>query len=148
MILTGFWRVDIRTEKAPSIHLIAIRASGHTFVYTIEKDGRTHLFQVSPKPITVDAVPQCFPYGSYVLDSTTGTSCVASRSRYSGAVQGQSDEVNAYWITTGQKGVRCSLNVDGDRLGRVDFGSRNGIVESAHVVHKHSEGGLDTHCQN
>jgi hypothetical protein len=58
------------------------------------------------------------------------------------------DGVNTYWITTGQKGVRCSLNADGDRLGRVDFGSKNGIVESAHVVHKHSERGVDTHRQS
>jgi len=148
MTLTRFWRADVGAEKAPSIHLVAIRASGHTFIYTIEKDARTHLFQVSPKPITADSVPQCFPYGSYILDSATGTPCVASRSWYSGAVQGQSDEVNAYWITAGQKGVRCSLNADGDRLGRVDFGSKNGMVESAHVVHKHSEGGLDTHYQS
>ena len=99
---------------------------------------RTRLFQVSPKPIPVDAVPQCFSHGSYVLDSTTGALCAASRSRYSGAAQGQSDGVNTYWITTGQKGVRCSLNGDGDRMGRVDFGSKNGVVESAHIVHKHS----------
>lgn len=139
MILTGFWRADIRAEKAPGVHLVAIRASGHAFIYTIEKDARTHLFQVSPKPIPIDVVPQCFPYGSYILDSTTGAPCVASKSRYSGAVQGQSDGVNTYWITTGQRGVRCSLNADGDRLGRVDFGSKNGIVESAHVIHKHSK---------
>ena len=127
---------------------MAIRASGHALIYTVEKDAHTHLFRVSPKPIPVDAVSQCFQYGSHILDSTTGTSCVASRSRYSGAGQGQPDGVNVFWITTGQKGVRCSLNVDGDRLGRVDFGSKNGIVESAHVVHKHSEGGVDTHHQS
>ena len=126
---------------------MAIRASGHTIIYTIEKDVRTHMFQVSLKPTPVDA-PQYFPYSSYILDSTTGTPCVASRSRYSGEVQGQSDGVNFYWITTGQKGVRCSLNADGDRLGRADFSSKNGIVESAHVVHKHGEKGVDRHCQS
>lgn len=84
--------------------------------------------------------PQCFPSGSHVLDSTTGTQCVASGSRFSSAVQGQLDGVNAYWITIGQKGVRCSINGDGDRLGKADFVSKNGIVESAHVVHKHSKG--------
>ncbi|KAF9654319.1 hypothetical protein BDM02DRAFT_3085840 [Thelephora ganbajun] len=132
------WTIfKLSSEKAPSIHLMAIRASGHTNIYTIEKDTRTHQFQVSPKPIQVDAVSQCLPHGSYVLDSTTGARCVASRSRYSGVVQGQSDGANTYWITTGQKGVKCSLNADGDRLGRVDFASKNGIVESAHVVRKH-----------
>ena len=35
--------------------------------------------------------------------------------------------------------MRCSLNADGDRLGRVDFSSKNGIVGSARVVHKHSK---------
>lgn len=118
---------------------MAIRASGNALVYTIEKDANTHLFRVLPKPIPVDAVPQCFSRGSYILDSTTGTPCVASRSRYSSAIQGQLGIVNAYWITIGQKGVKCSLNADGDRLGRVDFGSKNGIVEGAHVIHKHSE---------
>ena len=118
---------------------MAIRASGNALVYTIEKDTHTHLFRASPKPIPVDTVPQCLPYGSYILDSTTGTPCVASRSRYSSAIQGQLDAVDTYWITIGQKGVKCSLNADGDRLGRVDFGSKNGIVECAHVVHKHSE---------
>lgn len=127
---------------------MAIRASGHAYIYTIEEDARTHQFQVSPKPIPVDAVPQCFPYGSYILDSTTGTRCFASRSQYSGVVQGKSDGVNTYWITIGQKGVRCSLNGDGDRSGRVDFGSKNGIVESAHVVHKHSKGDIDLHRQS
>lgn len=127
---------------------MAIRASGHAFIYTIEKDAHTRLFQVSPKPIQVDAVPQCFPYGSHVLDSTTGESCAASRSRYSSAVQGQSDGVNAYWITAGQKGVRCSMNADGDRVGRVDFGSKNGVVESARVVHKHSTNGTNAHRQS
>lgn len=135
-------------EKAPGIHLVAIRASGHAFIYTIEKDASTRLFQVSPKPIQVDAMPQCFPYGSYILDSATGAQCTASRSRYSSAVQDQLGGVNTYWITTGQKGVRCSLNADGDRLGRVDFGSKNGVVESARVVHKHSTSGTDVHCQN
>lgn len=55
--------------------------------------------------------------------------------------------MNAYWITAGQKGVRCSLNADGERLGRVDFGSKNGIVESARIVHKHSEVVDNTHRQ-
>lgn len=124
---------------------MAIRVSGNALIYTIGKDARTNLFQVSPKPISVDAVPGCFPYGSYVLDSTTGAPCVASRSRYSGVVQGQSDGADTYWITAGRKGVRCGLNVDGDRLGRVEFGSKNGIVESARVVHKHSKSGVTVH---
>lgn len=147
MILLSFWRSDIGTEKAPNIHLVAIRGSGHAFIYTIEKDARTHQFQVSPKPIPVDAVSQCFPYGSYILDSTTGAQCDASRSRYSNAVQGQSDGMNAYWVTTGQKGVKCNLNADGGQLGRVDFSSKNGIVESVHVVHKHSKVVVNSHRQ-
>lgn len=146
MILAGFWISDTGAEKAANIHLVAIRASGHAFVYTIEEDARTQQFQVLPKPIPIDTVPQCFPGGSYIIDSTTGVQCVASRSRFS-AVQGHSDEVNTYWITTGEKGARCSLNADGDRLGRVDFGSKNGIVESAHVVHKHSKAITSVHCR-
>jgi len=118
---------------------VAIRASGHTCIYTIEKDARTHQFQVSTKPILVDAVSQCFPCGSYVLNSITGAVCVASRSRYSVVAQGQSDVANTYWITVGRKGARCNLNADGNRLGKVDFGSKHGVVENAHVVHKHSK---------
>lgn len=130
-------------EKAPAIHLLAIRASGRAHIYTIEKDAHTHQFRVSPKPIAVDTVPQCFSYGSYILDSATGAQCVASRSRLSGAAQGQPNGANTYWITTGQKGMRCCLNADGDRLGKVDFGSKNGIVEGAHVVHKHSKAAIN-----
>jgi hypothetical protein len=88
-------------EKASGIHLVTIRASGHTYIYTVEEDAHTHQFQVSPKPISVDAVLQCFPYGSYILDSTTGEGCAASRSRFSGAVQGQPDGANTYWVTIG-----------------------------------------------
>ena len=143
-IPASFWGAEFGAEKGPNIHLVAICASGHAYIYTIEKDARTHQFQVSPKPVSVDAVPQCFPWGSCILDPTAGTRCFASRSHYSGVAQGQSDGVNTYWITIGQKGARCSLNGDGDRLGRVDFGSKNGIVESAHVVHKHSEDAVIT----
>lgn len=117
---------------------MAIRASGRAFIYTIEKDAQTHEFQVAPEPISVDAAARCFPTGSYVLDSTTGVQSVASRSQYSDLVQGQPGGVDAYWITTGQKGLRCSLNANGSRLGRVDFGSKNGVVENACVVHRHS----------
>lgn len=132
------WAIfKLSSEKGPNIHLVAIRASGHAVIYTIEKDAGTHQFRVSPKPVPADAVAQCFPSGSYVLESTTGVQCVASISRYSDVAQGDSDGVDTYWITTGQKGIRCSPNADGGRIGRVDFGSKNGIVESAHVVHKH-----------
>ena len=117
---------------------MAIRASGHAYIYTVEKDELTYQFQFTPEPITVETVPQCFPYGSYVLDPITGAECVASRSRYSDLTQGQSVGGDTYWITAGQKGLRCSRNADGNRLGRVDFGSKNGVVQSARVIHKHS----------
>jgi syntaxin-binding protein 5 len=129
---------NFRTEKGPGIHLIAVRASGFTSIYAIEKDDRTHKFHVAIEPVQVEAVPQCFPYGSYVLDSASGVRCVASRSRYSDFFQGESVGADVYWITAGHKGLRCSMNADGNRLGRVDFGSKNGVVESACVVHKHS----------
>lgn len=127
---------------------MAIRASGNAHIYTIEKDARTHQFQVAPESVSVDAVPQCFSYGSYVLDPTTGVQCVASRSRYSGLVEDQSGGVDAYWVTTGKKGLRCNLNADGNRLGKVDFGSKNGIVESARVVRKHSMRNATSGCSN
>lgn len=138
MIILGCFGSNLEAEKGPNIHLVAIRASGHADIYTIEKDAHTHQFRVSPKPTPVDTVSQCFPYGSYILDSVTGAQHGASRSRYSDVVQGQSDGVNTFWITTGKKGLRCSLNADGDRLGKVDFSSKVGVVESAHVIHKHS----------
>ena len=118
--------------------MVAIRSSGYANIYTIEKDTRTNKFKVCPKPTPVDAVSQCFPHGSYILDSTTGVECVASGSRYSDVLRGQPDSGDTYWVTAGKKGLRCSLNADGERLGRVDFGQKIGVVESAQVVHRHS----------
>lgn len=130
--------VNFKSEKGPGIHLVAIRASGHAHIYTVERDELTYQFQLTPEPTSVEAAPQCFPYGSYVLDPTTGLECVASRSRFSDLAQGESAGLDVYWVTAGKKGLKCSRNADGNRLGRVEFGSKNGAVESARVVHKHS----------
>ena len=40
------------------------------------------------------------------------------------------------WVAVGSKGVRCTLNVNGERIAKAEWGSKVGTIQRAEVVEK------------
>lgn len=75
-----------------------------------------------------------------MLDANTGAPMKANRSGLAASLQSSSgDNVHCLWVTTGAKGVRCILDITGERVGKADWGSKVGGVESVQVIEKNGQ---------
>lgn len=45
----------------------------------------------------------------------------------------------SFWVTAGAKGVKCVVDITGERIGRADWPSKAGRIENVVIVRKNSE---------
>ncbi|GLB35825.1 putative lethal giant larvae(Lgl) like, C-terminal [Lyophyllum shimeji] len=129
------WTIS-RLAKDPEarVRLVAMRASGHYQVYTLTQTGSSTQRWACEKPITVDGgVPHPLPRCAFVIDSKTGVGLPASPSRLAAADGPQTPSI---LVMVGAKGARCFANVNGERIGKVEWGSKVGIIQGVQIVEK------------
>lgn len=99
--------------------------------------------------MTVDAVAKPLPGDtSVVLDARSGARCRANRNGLAAALAtpdgDAAEEVEearrrrCVWVYAGAKGARCVADVDGERIAKVDWGSKGGAVRRVAVIEKSS----------
>jgi syntaxin-binding protein 5 len=127
-------------DPLPHVRLIATRISGHSAIYTVKRDVAGG-FSASQQLTRLDGVPTPFRSGSFVLDSKTGTPCVANRSRFSTTLHDHppTKVPDVFWVSVGAKGAKCTFNVDGDRIAKIDWGSKIGQVENVKIVQRYGK---------
>lgn len=120
------------------VMLLAVRISGSTSIYSLSRaaDGS---WAVNPTPENTDTVSQPLPDASFVIDTRTGNRCRANRSGLSAALSASSEDLEkgkVFWVCAGAKGARCTVDINGERIGRVEWPSKLGKVERVSVIQK------------
>ena len=73
------------------------------------------------------------PDGTFVVD-TLGVHIAADRARLAASFRAPTDTPQCLMITVGAKGARCNLNIDGDKVAKIEWGSKVGLVQSVQIV--------------
>lgn len=116
------------------MRLVVLRASGHYQIYTLMQMGAAW---VCEGPIAAEgSVTHPLPRAAFVIDSKSGARWPASRTRLAGAGSGSGAATPGVLVVTGEKGARCFANINGERIGKVDWGSKVGAVQAVQIVEK------------
>ncbi|KZT72869.1 hypothetical protein DAEQUDRAFT_663544 [Daedalea quercina L-15889] len=124
-------------DSAPRIRLIAT-SSGSASIYTLSRSS-SGTFTIPDPPVLVDAASHPLPYGSFVIDAKSGARVTADRQGLSAVIEADSAQDagrRVVWVSAGTRGARCVANVDGDKLGKVDWPGKMGTVVAVDVVEK------------
>ncbi|KIY73582.1 hypothetical protein CYLTODRAFT_365694 [Cylindrobasidium torrendii FP15055 ss-10] len=103
----------LSSEKNSGIRLVAVRASGHAEVYTLQQKGSG--WTCPTDFIKVDGVEDPFPEGTCVLDRKTGGRTGANRYGLTN-VQNPIGINPTYLVVAGAKNVKTFDCVDGERI--------------------------------
>ncbi|KAL1951191.1 hypothetical protein VTO73DRAFT_340 [Trametes versicolor] len=120
------------------LRLICSAASGATSIYALAHDT-AGTWSVTQPPVVVDAPARPIPGGCFVLDAKTGTRCLANRQGLATVLQaeGAADADRKFvLVAAGAKGVRCTLGINGEKIAKVDWGSKVGTVQHVEVVQR------------
>ena len=87
------------------------------------------------EPVSCKAVADPLPGGTFVVD-TKGVAVGADRTRLAALFRDvlPTGTPQCLMITVGAKGARCNLNIDGDKVAKVEWGGKVGLVQSAQIV--------------
>ena len=120
------------------MRLIATAASGHAAIFTLQ--NATSGEWAVAQPITVaEGSARPLSSGSFILDTKTGNRCPADRNSLAAILQRTAkveESKKCIWISAGGKGVRTTLDLNGERIAKVDWGSKVGIVQHVGVAGK------------
>ena len=115
--------------------------SGSSTVYTLVR-SQNGIWTVKDNVESAEAIAHPIPGGSVVLDAKNGNRCRANRGGLATVMASSPEDIAAggvrktIWVSAGAKGVKCSLNVTGERVERVEWGTKAGKVERVQVIHK------------
>ncbi|KAI0778696.1 lethal giant larvae like, C-terminal-domain-containing protein [Trametes elegans] len=128
----------ICSDPAARLRLFCSAASGATSVFTLVHSAPS-AWSVAQPPLVLDGPARPIPGALFVLDAKTGARCGATRSGLAAVLQADSapDDGKRYvWVAAGGKGVRSVLNVNGERVAKVEWGSKVGTVQHVEVVER------------
>jgi len=118
-----------------SVRLIVVYQSGHAEIYTLVHSGNPVSWSIISEPVPCKAVVDPLPGGTFVVD-TKGAPVRADRVRLAASYQGglPAETRQSLMITVGAKGARCNLNIDGEKMGKTEWGTKVGLLQSAQIV--------------
>ena len=73
------------------------------------------------------------PDGTFVVDSQ-GVLIGADRARLAASFRVSTDAPPCLMINVGAKGARCNFNIDGEKVAKIEWGSKVGLVQSVQIV--------------
>ena len=73
------------------------------------------------------------PDGTFVVD-IHGELIGADRARLAASFRVPTDTTPCLMITVGAKGARCNFNIDGEKVAKIEWGSKVGLVQSVQIV--------------
>ncbi|KAG6813211.1 hypothetical protein H0H92_013098 [Tricholoma furcatifolium] len=136
-VTSMIWCVSqLAKDSEPKARLIVAMVSGDYQIYTLTQSGSSPQQWTCDGPITVEGnVSHILPHGCFVIDSKTGASLPASNIHLAQASSGMSTTPSVL-VMAGAKGARAYANINGDRIGKVDWGSKAGEVIDVQIVEK------------
>ncbi|KIM47471.1 hypothetical protein M413DRAFT_439132 [Hebeloma cylindrosporum] len=123
-------------DKDPqlAVRLIAAHQSGQAEIFSLEHSGSPVSWSVSSESVPCKAVSDPTPESIYILDRKTGAPWKADRAGLSASLKGLSAEGQCFLITVGAKGARSTLNINGEKIGKVEWGHKVGTVLGSQIV--------------
>ena len=73
------------------------------------------------------------PDGTFVVD-IHGELIGADRARLAASFRVPTDTPPCLMITVGAKGARCNFNIDGEKVAKIEWGSKVGLIQSVQIV--------------
>ena len=123
-------------DPQSQMRLLCTTDSGQTSIYTL-RYGAQSTWSIDAHPATAEGSVHPIPGGSFILDAKKGYPLRADRSGLASVLQpdrSADSSGKCIWVSAGVKGVRCSLNVNGERVARTDWGSKVGTVVHVEIV--------------
>lgn len=121
-------------DRTFKLRLITVRQSGSVQVYTFtEFEGKWKYDKEVVKSDTSAGV--LLHNGSFIVDGKSGIPWGANRQR-SRIIGQPAGEAHGCFITVGSKGVRCNIDVTGERVGKVDWPDYAKRIVNVQVIDK------------
>lgn len=109
-----------------------------TTIYSLSR-STAGAWSVSEHRETTDGVSHAIPDTSFVLDPKQGAPRKADRVGLAEVIHSSAEEAvkgTSFWITAGAKGVKCVVDITGERIGRAEWPGKIGKVEKVVIVRK------------
>lgn len=131
-------------DPTPRVRLIISHRSGTIRVFTLMQAASGE-WSVNPDIEKLEGLEHPISRGVFVLQAKTGTSRAASRATFKEALQGgadptlakggdeKDDGAHCFFISAGEKGVKCQVNFSGGRAGKAEWG-KGKKIECVQVV--------------
>ncbi|CAA7264832.1 unnamed protein product [Cyclocybe aegerita] len=119
------------------VRLIAVRQSGQGEIYTFVPSGNPVSWSVAGEATICKAMADPVPGATFVLDVKSGSQWRAERTRLATSFKNipQVDiGPQCLLVAVGARGARISADINGEKVAKVEWGSKVGLVESAQVV--------------
>ncbi|KAL5476395.1 SRO7_6 [Sanghuangporus weigelae] len=129
-------------DFTPRVRPMACQRSGNVRVFTLSQtsSGEWRVEDVQK----LEGADNPLPRGTFILQAKTGTSRSALRATFREALQGgaapsivtrdpKDDGAHCFWVSVGEKGVKCHVNITRGRAGKVDWG-RGKKIECVQVI--------------
>ncbi|KAJ3988441.1 WD40 containing snare-dependent exocytosis protein [Lentinula detonsa] len=140
------WTISpVDKDERLALRLIAGHESGTFEVFTFERSVN---LSWNPTNEVVKFDGPVHPLGVFVLNNKNGIRCPADRSRLASALSDSSNRSSVLLVVAGSKGARCNININGDRIGRVEWSHKMGKVLSVQIVQKLSSYALVAFTEN
>ncbi|KAG5732833.1 hypothetical protein E4T56_gene2783 [Termitomyces sp. T112] len=127
---------QLNKDPEPQVRLVVTRISGAYLIYTLVRSDSFASPWSCQGPITTDGgVQHALPRGTFVFDSKTGTQLPANHIHLARATSGE-PRAPSILIMVGAKGARCFANINGERIGKIEWSHKVGEVLAAQIVEK------------
>ncbi|KAF5368577.1 hypothetical protein D9758_002181 [Tetrapyrgos nigripes] len=134
-IIQLLWTVS-PTASDPVLHvrLVSARESGSSEVFTLQQ-SQDSSWSCTGEPVKLDLPAHLT--GLFVIDKKKGTQYHANRRRLNESrISPPTDGPQALLVAVGAKGARSHVDLDGPRIGKVDWSSKMGKVLSVQIVER------------
>lgn len=128
------------TDIFPRVRLLATRDSGATTIYPLSRsaDG---VWAASTQRETTEGVSHAIRDASFVIGTKLGAPSRADRAGLAEVIHSSAEDAvkgASFWVTAGAKGVKCVVDITGERIGRADWPSKAGRIENVVIVRKNT----------
>ncbi|TFK77434.1 WD40 containing snare-dependent exocytosis protein [Pluteus cervinus] len=119
------------------IRLVALSLSGKAYVFTLQRNPDNSTWSVEHPLPPCEGVAEPLCHGAFVIDAKKGHIMPANRDHLRAALEANSAAGDdCILVVAGAKGARAFLNINGDRVGRVEWGAKVGPIASVQIVER------------
>ncbi|KAF9469810.1 lethal giant larvae like, C-terminal-domain-containing protein [Collybia nuda] len=136
-VMSMIWCVSpLNKDPQSCIRLVTLRASGLCHIYTVMRGSGVTPW-ICEGPIVSEGIASPLSQGSFILDSKSGEKWKATRSRLAAlAYPAKPGASHGILVTCGAKGARCYAYLNGERVSKVEWGSKFGIAQTVEILEK------------